>query len=167
MGPVRVGSGERLGVAGGDRGLHRHGRFRHQERPRDLLGRQAGEHPEGQRDPRLGGEHRVAGDEHEAQEVVVDVAVGPVGLGAEIPHVHRLPHLQVAAQLDDLLPESHLPADEVHRLVLGGGRQPRAGVARYPVLRPLLERGDECVLCDLLGEPDIAHNPGQAGDELR
>src|SRR5579859_412936 len=45
---------------------------------RDLLGRQAAEQAQGQRDARIGREHRVARDEHEAQEIVADVVEGRV-----------------------------------------------------------------------------------------
>ena len=50
-------------------------RLRDEERARDLLGRQAAEQAQRERDARLGREHRVAGDEHEAQQVVADVVV--------------------------------------------------------------------------------------------
>ena len=61
-------------------------RLRHQERARDLLGGQPAEQAQRERDARLGREHRMAGGEHEAQQVVADVVVergveiGPAGL---------------------------------------------------------------------------------------
>src|SRR5207249_11297831 len=36
---------------------------------------------------------------------------------------------------------------------------------RDPSLRPLLERGDERVLREILGQPDVTHYPGESGDE--
>ena len=48
------------------------GRLGDEERARDLLGRQAAEQAQRERDARLGREHRMAGGEHEAQEVVAD-----------------------------------------------------------------------------------------------
>ena len=51
------------------------GRLRDEERARDLLGRQTTEQAERERDARLGGKHRMAGREHETQEVVADVVV--------------------------------------------------------------------------------------------
>src|SRR5207248_355720 len=36
--------------------------------------------------------------------------------------------------------------------------------ARDARLRPLLQRRDQRVLRELLGEPDVAHHPGQTGD---
>jgi hypothetical protein len=41
-----------------------------EERTRDLPGRQPAEQPQGERHPRLGGQHRVAGDEHQPQQIV-------------------------------------------------------------------------------------------------
>ena len=41
------------------------------------------------------------------------------------------------------------------------------GLSGTPVARPLLQRGDERVLRELLGEPDVAHHPRQAGDQAR
>ena len=73
-----------------------HGRLRDQERARDLLGRQPAEQPQGERDARLGGQHRVAGGEHQAQQVVADV-VGRRGL--EVGRGHLLPGLHLAAEL--------------------------------------------------------------------
>ena len=41
------------------------------------------------------------------------------------------------------------------------------GLSRDARLRPLLERGDERVLRELLGQADVAHDPREAGDEPR
>ena len=46
--------------------------------------------------------------------------------------------------------------------VLGGGHQPRAGIVRDAGCRPLLERGDERILGQLLGQADVAHDARQA-----
>ena len=39
------------------------------------------------------------------------------------------------------------------------------GLCGMPESGPLLERGDEGVLGQLLGEADVAHDAGEAGDE--
>ena len=39
------------------------------------------------------------------------------------------------------------------------------GLSRNARLRPLLERGDERVLREVLGQADVAHDPREAGDE--
>jgi hypothetical protein len=36
-----------------------------------------------------------------------------------------------------------------------------------PRRRPLLERGDKDILCEILGKTDIAHDPREAGDQAR
>ena len=45
------------------------------------------------------------------------------------------------------------------------GHEPGARIVGYARLRPLLKRGDESVLGEVLGEADIADDAGQAGDE--
>ena len=84
------------------------GRLRDEERARDLLGRQAAEQAERERDARLGGEHRMAGGEHEAQEVVADVVVER---GVEIRHGHLLLGLELVAELLVLALEQLVPAE--------------------------------------------------------
>ena len=56
---------------------------------------------------------------------------------------------------------------QVDRAMLRGGHEPGARVVRDARLRPLLERGDERVLRELLGEADVAHDPRETGDEPR
>ena len=51
---------------------------------------------------------------------------------------------------------------QVDRAVLGGGHQPGARVVRDAGLRPLLERRDERVLGELLGQADVAHDARRA-----
>src|SRR2546426_3049175 len=50
--------------------------------------------------------------------------------------------------------------------MLGGGHEPRAWVVRDARLRPLLECGDESILCEVLGETDVTHDPRKTCDEL-
>ena len=51
--------------------------------------------------------------------------------------------------------------------MLGGGHEPGARVVRDARLGPLLERGDERLLGEILGEPDVAHQAGDARDQPR
>ena len=51
--------------------------------------------------------------------------------------------------------------------VLGGGHQPGARVVRDARLGPLLERGDQRVLGEVLGQADVAHHAREAGDQPR
>jgi hypothetical protein len=52
-----------------------------QERPGYLVRGQAADQAQGQRGARLGGQHRVARDEDEAQQVVADVVIHLVDVG--------------------------------------------------------------------------------------
>ena len=85
------------------------GRLRDEERARDLLGRQAAEQAERERDARLGREHRMAGREHEAQEVVADVVVER---GVEIRRGRLLLGLELATELLVLALEQLVPAQD-------------------------------------------------------
>jgi hypothetical protein len=58
-----------------------------------------------------------------------------------------------------------LSAEEVDRAVLRSGHEPSARIVRDARFRPLLERGDESVLREFLGEADIAHDPRETGDD--
>jgi hypothetical protein len=57
------------------------------------------------------------------------------------------------------------PADGVDGPALGRGHQPGAGVVGHARLRPLFQRGDERVLGELLGPPDVVQQVGQPGDD--
>ena len=73
--------------------------------------------------------------------------------------------LELVAELLVLALEQLVPAQQVDRAMLRGGHEPGARVVRDARLRPLLERGDERVLRELLGQADVAHDPREAGDE--
>ena len=49
---------------------------------------------------------------------------------------------------------------------LGGGHQPGAGIGGNALVRPVPERRDQRLLRELLGQPDIADDAGQPGDQL-
>lgn len=51
--------------------------------------------------------------------------------------------------------------------MLRGGHEPGARIARDARRRPLLERGDQSILCKIFGHTDIAHDACQTGDEPR
>jgi hypothetical protein len=69
------------------------------------------------------------------------------------------------AELRDLDGEPVVAAQPVDRPVLRRGHQPTGRVLRHAASRPLLQGGDQGVLRQLLGEPDIAHQAGQRGDD--
>src|SRR2546427_3525880 len=49
--------------------------------------------------------------------------------------------------------------------MLRGGHEPSARIVRDARLRPALERDDERVLRQVLGQTDVAGDPGEPGDE--
>jgi hypothetical protein len=117
--------------------------------------------PQGERHPRLGRQDRMAGNEHQPQQVVADVIVeGRV----EIRHGH-LRDLQLVAELF-LFAFETLPApQEIDRAALPCGHDTGARIIRDARLRPLLERGEQRILCEILGLSDVAYESGQARDE--
>ena len=139
------------------------GRLRHEEGARDLLGLETGDEPQGQRHLRLPAEHRMAGGEHQPQQVVADVVVER---GVEVGHLRLAIRGQLVAQLGMLAVDQLGAAKAVERAMLGGGHQPGAGLVGDAGARPLLERGDEGVLRQLLGHADVTHHARQTGDEL-
>src|SRR5690606_5829665 len=98
---------------------------------------------------------RVAGDQHQPQEIVADLLVDP-GLDAR--------RRSSGAGLDDLvLARLHLaPAELIDRAALGGGHQPGAGVVGDAGLRPALERDDQGLLREVFGEVDVADHAHEA-----
>ena len=55
--------------------------------------------------------------------------------------------------------------DQIVGMVLRSPHEPGARPLRHAVRRPLLERDDKSVLCQLLGGPDVADDASQPGDE--
>ena len=97
----------------------------------------------------------MTGGEHETQEIVADLIVErPV----EIRGGHPGPGLGLATKLLLLALEQRSPAQQVDRTMLSGGHKPGARIVRDARLRPLLERRDESILSQLLGETDVAHD---------
>src|SRR5439155_14017486 len=104
----------------------------------------------------------MAGGENEAKEIVADIVVDR---GVEI-RTGVLAGLEVAPELLVLSLEQLVPAQAVDPAVLRGRHEPGARVVRNARLGPSLERGDEGVLRQVLGETDVANHPREAGDEL-
>ncbi len=101
--------------------------------------------------------------EDKAQEVVANVVVEG-GIEVRLRSFSR--GLDFAAQLLVLALDQLLAPQPIDGAMLGGGHQPGARLVRDARLRPLLERGDERVLRQLLGEADVAHHARETGDEL-
>lgn len=121
-----------------------------EEGARDLGRRQAADQPQRQRDAGRGGQHRVAGDEHQPQDIVGLL----IRLLVEVP-----------GQFLVLAVEPLRPSNVVDRATLRDRRQPGPRIVRHPGRRPLLQRRDQGVLGELLGESDVVDKPGQPGDD--
>src|SRR5258708_39488669 len=104
----------------------------------------------------------MTGREHEAQEVVSDIVVDG---GLEVSDGQLLPRVELSAELLVLAREPLASTKLVDSAILRRGHEPGARVVRDPRFRPPLERGDESVLGELLGEADVAHDPRQTGNE--
>ncbi len=106
-------------------------RLRDEERARDLVGRQTSEQAQRERNPRLGREHRMTGDEHQAQQVVAHVIVESC---LDVVHLDlaraHLAGIELATEFLVLALEPRVSAEVVDRTMLGGGHQPGARVVR-------------------------------------
>ena len=120
---------------------------------RDLVGREAAEQAQRERDLRLGREQRMARGEDEPQQIVADVVVER---GVEIGRPRLLLRVELVSELLVLALEQLVPAEKIDRAVLGGGHEPRTGIVGNPRLGPFLERDDERILREILGLPDVA-----------
>ena len=138
------------------------GRLRDEERARDLRGLQPPEQAERERNARLGREHRMAGYEDEAEEVVPHVVEGRV----EIHHGPLLLGLELATEFLVLALRQLDPAQPVDRAMFRSGHEPGTRVIRDTRLRPPLQRDHQSVLRQVLRHADVAHDPSQPGDEL-
>ena len=138
------------------------GRRGNEEGARDLFGGQAAEQAKGQRDPGLGREHRVAGGEDQAQEIVSHVVVDR---GVEIGDSGLLPRVELVADLL-VLALGHGPlAQQIDGAMLGGSHEPGTGIVGHAGRGPPLQGRDQRVLRQVLGDADVAHHPGQSRDE--
>ena len=159
-------------LGGGQRalGAHnalRHGGLGHEEGAGNLIGAQAAQQLERERDPRIQRQHRVASREHQAQQVVANViftrrieAIDKIGC-----HM-RFQSFQVSTQFFLLFGVQRDLAQPVQRAVFGSGHQPGSRVVGHAVGRPMLQRSHQRVLRQLFGHAHIAHDACNMGDDL-
>jgi len=103
-----------------------------------------------------------AGREHEAQEVVAHFVVKD-GI-----RIRRRPlPLDLVTELFVFAFEQLVSSKEIDRTMLCCAHEPGARIARDSRLRPLLERGDQSILRELLGQAHVAHDPCETRDEPR
>src|SRR5579864_3495012 len=102
-------------------------------------------------------------DKDQAQQVIAEIVVES---RFKIRHGHLF-LFKLATEFFVLALQHGVSAEVVNGTMLGGGHEPGARVVRDARLRPLLERSDESVLCEILGKADIADDPRETGDEPR
>ena len=140
----------------GERGL------RNQECASDLRRGQAAQGPQRQADPGVERQRRVAAREDQSESVVRDrhrfLRVTRFDRG-QLRLDHRLP-----SQPLRLLPEAPTAAEPIDRAIARRRRDPGGRVVRDAPFRPALERGDERLLDDLLGEVEVAEDADERRD---
>ena len=87
--------------------------------------------------------------------------LGELQLGA------LLLRLEVVADLGVLAVHHGPAAHDVDRPTFADGHEPGARIIRHAGFRPLLERGEQRVLREIFGQPDVADDTGESGNELR
>ena len=136
-------------------------RFRLQEGPGDLAGRQAADHPQRQRGTCFAREERMTGGENEPQQLVADVIVQR---GIPIGHGLLLGHHVIGDQLVFALEHPAAP-QMIEGAALGGRHQPGAGPLRHAHRGPAFQSGQQRFLRQIFGQRHIAEHPRQAGDQ--
>ena len=101
-------------------------------------------------------------DEDEAQQVVADVVVER---GFEIGRGELALDREIVAVFLVLAALQLVAAQPVERAVLRRRHQPGARIVRDARLGPALERDDERVLRELLGDADVAHHAREPRDQ--
>jgi hypothetical protein len=104
----------------------------------------------------------MAAGEDQRQQVVADPVVE---LRVEVGRAHRHHDPEVARERLLLALKPRIAAEHVDRAVLGRGHEPGARVVRDARLGPRLERREERLLGQVLGEADVAHHARQPGDQ--
>src|SRR5216683_3309810 len=133
---------------------------RDEESSRDFLGRKAAEDAKCERDASFLRQDRMASHEDEAEEIVPDLLVD-----RRVQVQAFLSPLEIASDLFVLSLERLAASDEVDRAVLRGPHEPGPWPLWHSICRPLLERGDERVLREILSSPDVADDASQPGYE--
>jgi len=103
----------------------------------------------------------MTGDEEQAQQIITNIVVKS---GVQIRHGHLFrPKLSTQFLMFSL--KSRVSAEVIHGTMLGSRHEPGARVIRDARLGPLLERGDQSILREILGQAHITHDPREAGNE--
>ena len=131
-----------------------HRRFRHDERTGDLVGGQAAEGSQGERDLRLDRQRRMATHEDQLEPLV-----------GKRRGRHRF-LLRLRGEQLRLRGERALPSDAIDRPVPCGAHGPSGRVRRHSVARPALRGDGEGVLGGFLGEIHVAEEADQGREHV-
>ena len=135
-----------------------HGRLRDQEGTGDLGAGQAADQPEGECRAGLRGEQGVAGEQDQPQHVVLHV----------VHQLRRLRHrvlLQVVGELRKPPAQTGGASYLIDAAAAGDGEQPGLRLTRDAVPRPALQRGDQGVLGEILGQREVTGEAGERRDD--
>jgi hypothetical protein len=110
----------------------------------------------------------MAGNEHEAQQVVVDGFIeGTFDHGVEVWRGVGKLVFDLEGERFLLARVQFAPADHVDRAVLGSGREPGRRIFRHSMDGPLLQRRQQGVLREFLRQPHIAQYSRKRSDDFR
>src|ERR1700687_6154704 len=102
----------------------------------------------------------MAGCKHQAKQVVADVII------QDLVKIRRgFLALNLVSKFFVLAFEQFVATQEIDGAMLCGGHEPGARFVRYARLRPLLERGHEGLLSEVLRKADITHNVSKPGNQ--
>ncbi len=104
----------------------------------------------------------MAGGEHQAQQVVADVVVER---RLQVRPRLVLQGLELAAQFLVLAVQHLATAHHVDGAATGDRHQPCARIVGHARVGPPFQRRHQCILGQLFGDADIAHDPRQPGDQ--
>src|ERR1700752_2891403 len=103
----------------------------------------------------------MAGDEEKPQQVIAYLVVES---RIKIWHGHLF-RTKLASKLLVLALKQRVSAEVIDGTMLGCGHQPSTGIGRDARLGPLLECGDQSILCQILGKTDITYDAYEPSDE--
>ena len=124
----------------------------------DRFGREAADFPQREGDLRAGGECRVAAGEDQPQLVILDALIFTRCR-------RRRALIETSGQFGKGRVEPRAAAEDVDRFEAAGRDQPRAGIGRDAVPRPLLDGRRERVVQRLFRQVEVAENSHERGED--
>ena len=122
----------------------------------DFGGGQLAERAQGESQPGLGSQARMAAGEDQPEEIVCEDVLGQLIRSALVHQLHPRSFLGQAGTL---------PADDVDCLPPAGGDQPGPRRIGYSMKLPIPKSSDGCLLHRLLGDGKVTDDPGEGGQQ--